>query len=102
MDLIKSVTEIVSPLVPWAVKHIAYPFTTSTNIKALESATKGLAIRKEDAKTEITNAERVNGAPTKEAEEWLRQVDTIEKEAEEICEKYRQMCRCILNISPNL
>jgi hypothetical protein len=90
---------------PWClldVKHIAYPCTTSTNIKALEMATRELVALKEDAKTKITNAERGNGAATKQTEEWLRQVNTIEKDAEEIHEKYSQMCRCILNISPNL
>jgi hypothetical protein len=65
-------------------------------------ATRELVALKEDAKTKITNAERGNGAATKQTEEWLRQVNTIEKDAEEIHEKYSQMCRCILNISPNL
>jgi GTPase SAR1 family protein len=102
MALIQSLTEIVSPLVPSAIKHLAYPFTMSINIKYLESATRELVALKEDAKTEITNAERTNGVPTKQAEEWLGQIDIIEKEAEEIREKHQQLCRCIFNISPNL
>ncbi|KAJ4807456.1 Disease resistance protein RPS5 [Rhynchospora pubera] len=96
----------VSSLVPLAVntitKHVVYPFTAHGNLRALVSATDELRALKEDMNTVIVNAERENGAPTNQAQEWLIQVETIDKEAEEIHKKYQQVCRCVFNISPNL
>ncbi|KAJ3701420.1 hypothetical protein LUZ61_005125 [Rhynchospora tenuis] len=102
MEFLNGAVSSIVPLVTNTVfKHVAYPFTAGDNIRALESATRQLRALKEDVNTEITNAERKSGAPTNQAKEWLLQAETIEKEAEEIQQKYQQLCRCIWNISPN-
>ncbi|KAJ1685499.1 hypothetical protein LUZ63_016889 [Rhynchospora breviuscula] len=102
MELLKGAVSSFVPLVTKTIfKHMAYPFTASDNIRALELATRQLGALKDDMKTDITNAERENGAPTNQAKEWLLQAEIIEKEAEEIRQKYQQLCRCIWNISPN-
>ncbi|KAJ3701421.1 hypothetical protein LUZ61_005126 [Rhynchospora tenuis] len=102
MELLKGAVSSIVPLVTKTIfKHVAYPFTASDNIRALQLATRQLRALKEDVNTEITNAEWENGAPTNQAKEWLLQAETIEKEAEEIQLKYQQLCRCNWNISPN-
>ncbi|KAJ1685498.1 hypothetical protein LUZ63_016888 [Rhynchospora breviuscula] len=102
MEFLNGAVSSIVPLVTNTIfEHVAYPFTAGENIRALESATRQLRALKEDVNTDITNAERENSAPTNQAKEWLLQVETIEKEVEEIQQKYQQLCRCIWNISPN-
>ncbi|KAJ4794877.1 NBS-LRR type disease resistance protein [Rhynchospora pubera] len=102
MGFLNGAVSSIVPLVTNTIfKHVAYPFTAGDNIRALELATRQLRALKEDVNTEITNAERENGAPTNQAKEWLLQAENTEKEAEEIQQKYQQLCRCIWNISPN-
>ncbi|KAJ4789766.1 Disease resistance protein RPS5 [Rhynchospora pubera] len=95
------VSSVITFITNIIIQHVVYPFTANGNIKTLASATTELRALKEDLNTEITNAERENGAPTNQAQEWLHQVETIEREAEEIQQKYQKLSRCVLNISPN-
>ncbi|KAJ3684198.1 hypothetical protein LUZ61_013362 [Rhynchospora tenuis] len=103
MELLKPT---VGSLLPWVATkvtdHVAYPFKVDHNVKALELAHRELGALKKDVKAELINAERGNGAPTEQVKLWLEEVEVIEQEAAEICEKCRQLCRCIWNISPNL
>ncbi|KAJ1685500.1 hypothetical protein LUZ63_016890 [Rhynchospora breviuscula] len=102
MEFLSSTVPSVIPLVANTIfKHVAYPFTAGDNTKALELAIRDLQALKEDVNATIKNAEQENGAPTNQAKEWLLQVETIEREAEVIQQKYQQLCRCIWNISPN-
>ncbi|KAJ4795544.1 Disease resistance protein RPS5 [Rhynchospora pubera] len=102
MELLNSAVSSVVPFITNnIIQHAVYPFTAGGNIRALETAMAELRALKEDLNTEIINAERENGTPTNQVKEWLRQVEKIEKEAEEIRHKYGQLCRCVLNISPN-
>ncbi|KAJ3703661.1 hypothetical protein LUZ61_007366 [Rhynchospora tenuis] len=102
MEFLTSAVSAVVPLVVNTIcQHMVYPFTAGGNIRALKSATTDLQALKEDVNTEITNAERVNDGPTNQAKEWLHQVEAIEKEAEEIQQRYQQLCRCVCNIAPN-
>ncbi|KAJ1685497.1 hypothetical protein LUZ63_016887 [Rhynchospora breviuscula] len=102
MEFLNGAVSSIVPLVTNTIfKHVAYPFTAGDNIRALESATRQLRALKEDVNMEIRNAEWENGAATNQAKEWLLQAESTEKEAEEIQQKYQELCRCIWNISPN-
>ncbi|KAJ3705196.1 hypothetical protein LUZ61_008901 [Rhynchospora tenuis] len=96
----------IGSLLPWVASnvspHVVYPFNVSSNIRVMELATSKLKDLKKDVEIEISDAERVNGAPTNQIQGWLSRVQTIETESTDIVEKYQQLCRCIWNISPNL
>ncbi|KAJ3707278.1 hypothetical protein LUZ61_010983 [Rhynchospora tenuis] len=103
MEFVNPVVSCVANAVAIPImKHVKYAFTADGNTKALESVTADLRARKNDVKKKIRDAEQENGVATEQAQHWVTQVENIEKEAEELQQKYRQLCRCLCNICPNV
>ncbi|KAJ3684197.1 hypothetical protein LUZ61_013361 [Rhynchospora tenuis] len=102
MEFLKLAVSFVVPFILYMVmKHVVYLFTARGTIRALELATVELQSLKKVVETEINKAKPENRAPTNEAQEWVSQVETLVKEAEEIQQNYRQLCWCSWSISPN-
>ncbi|KAJ4762302.1 Disease resistance protein RPS5 [Rhynchospora pubera] len=102
MDCIsQAVTAAIPSIIGPVLKNVAYPFKVADNVKALDEPICMLSAAQTDVKAKVENAERQGLTQADVVKNWLRQVEAVKGEVDDIRRRYQERARCFWSQSFN-
>ncbi|KAJ4814564.1 Disease resistance protein RPS5 [Rhynchospora pubera] len=95
MDCVsQAVAAVIPSIIGPVLKNIAYPFKVADNVKALDDPILKLSAAQTDVKAKVENAERQGLTQADLVGNWLRQVEAVKGEVDDIKRRYQERSRC--------
>ncbi|KAK1319265.1 putative disease resistance protein [Acorus calamus] len=102
METVSPVIEVVKCVYKPVVQCVGYAKNLKKNLENLDKAARDLYDRRDEIQLLIRNSAREGKDPSPRCKTWLKRVEDIEKQMDEMKEKYEQEKKCFRGFCPNV